>query len=133
MLLADILPQKAPASGFPKAGVCAPCLSYFVLIISSHRKNTPVGSRADLDAGLGCAGMDDTSAADVDPHMAAIVNDISGLGFGIADRLTGMSLGVRLPGNGNAKILVHRPGKAGAVRAVGQAGAAGHIGIPHKL
>ena len=51
--------------------------------------------------------MDDASAADVDPHMAAIIDDISRLGVRIADRLAGMSLGVRLPGNGNAKILVY--------------------------
>ena len=77
--------------------------------------------------------MDDTSSANIDSHMAAIIDDISRLSVRIADRLAGMSLGVRLPGNGDAKILIHRPGKAGAVRAVGQTGAAGYIGITHKL
>ena len=77
--------------------------------------------------------MDDPSASDINTHMTAVVDDVSGLGVGIAHRLSGTSLGVRLTGNGDPEMLVYCPSKTGAVRAVGQAGATGYIGIPHKL
>lgn len=58
--------------------------SSYPLIISAHRFNRPVGCRACLDARLLRAGVDNTSSAQINRHMAAVVNNITGLGLGIA-------------------------------------------------
>ena len=52
----------------------------------SDGDNTAVRRRRDLNAGPLRTGVDDLAVADVDAHMSAIVNNISGLGLRVRYR-----------------------------------------------
>ena len=78
--------------------------------------------------------MDDLSAADVDPHVSRVAEDVSGLGF--RKRSYGIALfsvSRRGMGKADAKVFVDTHDETGAVRAVRQAGAAVHVRISNEL
>ena len=77
--------------------------------------------------------MNNLTATDVDTYMARIADNIAGLCIFIADCLSTAALRIGRSRQGNAKMLVDRHDKIGAIRSGCQAGTSKDIGIPQKL
>ena len=69
----------------------------------------------------------------VDASAASIENQIARLHLADADLRAAVRLGSGGMRKGNAVVAVHRQSEAGAVRALGQAGAAPYVAVPHIL
>lgn len=98
-----------------------------------HRQNRPILRIADLNTGSLGAGVDDHPAADIHPHMTFIADNIAGLGLRVGDARPRFS---KLPGGPRHSVTIVRiqpEDKAGTVRPVCQARAAGHVRVPDKL
>ena len=83
--------------------------------------------------------MDDLAVADVHGNVVdraaavGVEDQIAGTHLAGLHRLAHLGLGSGVMRQGHAELLHHLHGEAGAVRALSQAGAAPHVGIPHEL
>ena len=87
----------------------------------------------DTDAVGLINGVDYHAAADIDGNVAGIADQITGLSLGIADAAAGVTLRTGVVLQRNAEVAIHPHRKAGAVAAVGQAGAAPDVGVADEL
>lgn len=77
--------------------------------------------------------MYDGIVAHIDPHMAAVTDDIAGLCIGKADPVSAASQSRGAVGETHAEIRIYAHDETGTVCTVGQAGTAVYIRIAHKL
>ena len=75
----------------------------------------------NLYAGAGAGGMNHLSVADVDGHMAAVMDDIAGLHFIRADLTSGTALLAGSTRQADAVLLIDGLNETGAVCTAGQA------------
>ena len=103
------------------------------LPVSADAPDAAVIHIAHLDAAGRRAGVHDLVIAYVDAHMPVVADHVSRHLLGVADRPSASRLGAGSTGQGNPEMGMHRHGKPGAVRAVGQAGALIYVRVAHKL
>ena len=77
--------------------------------------------------------MYDLTVADIDPYMSAIIYDISGLRLRVGHPFACTRLCIGASRQRIAEILKHSQHKSGTIRPIGQAGAAGHVGVSNIL
>lgn len=94
------------------------------LPISSDTDWGAISIVTDLNPRTSCTCVDDPTVSDIDSHVISIINNISGLYSTDGNALSGSCLIYRSSRDRNSKVLMYRPGKAGAVCPVGQAGSA---------
>ena len=102
----------------------------FIILVSddvSDADGTAVIPLGNLHVQSGVGRVHDLAVADVDGDVAAVVNQVAGAGFGVADLLAGVALIVRSSGKGDAVLRVDQFGEAGAVGTGLQAQTAVHV------
>ena len=104
-----------------------------VLQNPAHGQDRAVGRLAHLDSGLDGACMHDVASSDIDADVSVIADQITRLRLGVGNLFSRAPLCIGGTGQIVAKVLIYLIGKAGAVRAVGKAGAAVYIGISDEL
>ena len=100
---------------------------------SSNCQNRLIICISVLNSCSRCAGMHDSSAAQIQRHMACIADDVACLSSFIGNLASCTSHSSRVSRQAVSVLPVHRPDKSGAIRTVCQARSARYIRVSDEL